>query len=317
MGLGFRRIVLSLSAAAIGAACADLGGLADESAPPDLDGGKTTKDSGGRSDGGLPADSGPEEPTSRCDPAKPFDAPTLVTEFDPQADFVKAAIMSSDELEAFYLRFDTAKSDWILRHARRPSRDAAWGSIVDEPVTPTPDAYLSLTAGGLKLYFWTLESNYKATRSSTTEPFGAPEKFDVASGPGAHFVDADDMAYFSRYEGDATVVGRIRRATVNAYGFSTTSSYVPNIWVDGASDSRPVLNRSETVMYFASNRPGGRGLADVWVARRPSKQDEFGAGIHVRELSTDQPDAVTWASDDDCVVLLERASHVYTARRPK
>ena len=89
-----------------------------------------------------------------------------------------------------------------------------------------------------------------------------------------------------------------------------------NIHIPGVSDQRPVLNASETTMYFASNRPGGRGLDDVWVARRASKQDEFGPGTHVRELSTPDPDYVTWVSDDDCVIMLDRASHVYTAKRP-
>lgn len=317
MGIASRRAFVLVIAGAIASACTSLDGLAGGEEPALDDGGKPAKDAGGRSDGGIPADSGPITPGSRCDAAKPFEAPVLVTEFDPQADFVKGAVMSNDELEAFYLRYDSAKSDWILRHARRSSADAAWDAITDETIAPTPDAYLSLTAGGLKLYFWTIESNYKTTRASTADAFGTPAKFDVASGPGAHIVDADDTAYFSRYEGDAAIVSRIRRGTVTSYGFSTGSTYVPNVWVDGANDSRPVLNRSETAMYFSSNRPGGRGLADVWVSHRPTKQDEFGPGIHVRELSTDEFDAVTWVSDDECVVLLDRASHVYRARRPK
>lgn len=317
MGIGSRRVLLLLVSAAIPTACASLDGLAGGVDPASADGGRTTKDSGGRDDGGIPGDGAPIEPGSRCDPTKPFEAPTLVTEFDPQVDFVKGAILSPDELEAFYLRYDKATSNWDLRHARRTSRDAAWNAAVTETVTPTPDAYLSLTAGGLKLYFWTIDSNYKMTRASTSAAFGPAEKFDLANAPGPHIVDADDTAYFSKSEGDATVVSRIRRATVTTYGFSSGSSLVPNIWVDGASDSRPVLNRSETAMYFSSSRAGGLGLADVWVARRPSKQAEFGAGVHIRELSSDELDTVTWVSDDDCVVLLDRASHVYTARRPK
>lgn len=309
MGNGSRGFIVLLFVAA----CASVDGLATE---PDLpDGGRPTKD-GGRTDGGLPEDSGPLPPTARCDPNKPFDPPALVAELDAQAKFVKGAVMTPDEREAFYLRYDEAASEWVLRHARRESREGAWTSVADEAVAPTPDGYLSLTAGGLKLYFWTVGSNYEATRANATAAFGTPEKFDVANAPGAFVVDADDTAYFARSEGDATIVSRIRRASVTSYGFSGTSTYVPNVWVDGASDSRPVLNRSETVMYFASNRPGGRGLADVWVARRASKQEELGPGIHVRELSTDEPDAVTWVSDDDCVVLLDRASHVYIARRP-
>lgn len=310
-----RALPLAAIFAAAAASCTDLGGLAGEGLAPLPDGGRPTKDAGSRiGDAG----SVPDEPasTGRCDPDAPFGAPELAADFDPQADYVKGAVLSPDEREAFYLRYDKATSDWELRHARRTSRDAAWGAPVTDTMVPSPDGFLSLTAGGKKLYFWTLESNHRATRADTSSAFGAPSAFDVKGGPAPHVVDADDTAYFARYEGDATVVRRIRRASVNTNGFSNTSSYVPNVWVDGASDGNPVLNRSETIMYFSSNRPGGRGLADVWVARRPSKQDEFGPGTHVRELSTDEPDQVTWVSDDDCVVMLDRASHVYVARRP-
>ena len=101
----------------------------------------------------------------------------------------------------------------------------------------------------------------------------------------------------------------------SGYTFSQAKQ-VDNVHIPGVSDQRPVLNASETIMYFGSNRSGGRGLDDVWVARRASKQDEFGPGVHVRELSTPDPDYVTWVSDDDCVVMLDRASHIYVAKRP-
>lgn len=81
------------------------------------------------------------------------------------------------------------------------------------------------------------------------------------------------------------------------------------------SDERPILNTTETALYFSSNRPGGKGLADIWVSRRQSKQGEFGAPVHVPELSTEEPDQITWVSDDECRVFLDRASHVYLARR--
>jgi hypothetical protein len=91
---------------------------------------------------------------------------------------------------------------------------------------------------------------------------------------------------------------------------------VPKIHAKGALDSQPVLNADETALYFSSNREGGKGLADIWVARRATKLDAFGLPVHVPELSTDTVDAVSWVSNDDCEILIERASHIYRAKRP-
>src|SRR6185295_1255536 len=128
---------------------------------PTTDAGPKTKDGGG----GLPdPDSSDPNAGKRCDVTKAFGSPELVTEFDPQANFVKGAILSKTELEAFFLTYDSTANDWILRRATRGSRDVAFGAATDVMISPTPDAFLSLTAGGLKLYFWTTTNIYRTTR---------------------------------------------------------------------------------------------------------------------------------------------------------
>jgi hypothetical protein len=189
------------------------------------------------------------------------------------------------------------------------------------PMSPPPDGYLSLSANGLKLYFWTIDWNYRATRASTSATFGTPSSFDVKSAPAPFVVAADDTAYFSVYQpvggGGAPQDKVIKKGALRTSGFSSIASQVPNVHTAGSYDNDPVLDVSERVLYFASNRPGGKGLADVWVARRASKQLDFGAPLHVPELSTDLPDQVTWVSADECEVFLDRSSHIYRARRPK
>jgi hypothetical protein len=293
-------------------ACADTSNLSGgdtlptDAAPP------KPKDSGSTP---IDGDGGPIVlPTGRCDPLKPFGAPTLVTELDPEATATKSAVLSLDELEVFYLRYTGAQAGvWDLRHARRATTDAAWEAPATDALTPGPQGFLSLTAAGKKLYFWTINQNYRSGRASTASAFGTPATYSSPTAPWTFVVEADDTAYFAKYAEGGTE-RFIHRAPFDSNGYNASQA-VPNIHVTGASDSRAVLNASETALYFASNRPGGRGLDDVWVARRTSKQDELGPGTHVRELSTPDPDYVTWVSDDDCVVMLDRASHVYTARR--
>jgi len=297
----------------VATACTNLDGLATSGGGIDVDSGPRPKDAG--VDTAIP--DGGATTKERCDPTAAFGAPTLVNAFDATADYVKGAILSTNELEVFYLKYNSPSSDWELRHARREKVDGAWGNVVTIGLTITPDGFLSLTAGGLKLYYWTINTNYKTTRASASlDTFTEPSKYDVASGPQAHFVESDDLAYFSKLEGDAGFEKFLKRGSVNTGGFSFTATTVPNVHQAGFSDQTPVLNSTETSLYFGSNRPGGRGLADVWVSRRQTKQVEFGAPVHVPELSTDEPDQVTWVSDDECVVFLDRASHVYTARRP-
>lgn len=307
----------ALASSALGTigACTNLDGLATSGTTIDTDGGTKPKDAG--RDGTLP-DGGVPPVQGRCDPTAAFGPPSLVTAFDATSDYVKGAILAPNELEVFYLRYIPPTSDWELRHARREAVDGAWGSVVTISLPTTPDGFLSLTAGGLKLYYWTVGNNYKTTRASASiDTFGIPAKYDVTSSPQAHFVESDDVAYFSKIEGDGGFEKFLKRGSVNTNGFSFTSTTVPSVHLAGFSDQYPVLNALETALYYSSNRPGGRGLADVWVARRQSKQAEFGAPVHVPELSTDEPDQVTWVSDDECVVFLDRASHVYTARRPR
>src|SRR5690606_589607 len=138
--------------------------------------------------------------------------------------------------------------------------------------------FLSMSAAGRKLYYWTIGQNYRAVRSSTSDTFGEPDTYSSPSAPWSFIVEADDTAYFAKY-GDGAAERFIHRASFDTSGYNA-SSEVPNVHVSGSNDSRPVLNASETAMYFSSNRPGGRGLDDIWVARRASKQDEFGPGVH-------------------------------------
>lgn len=317
VGLGRASWFVALVLAA--AACADLGGLATDGggvAPSPAP--KDAGDGGAReaaSDGAAPVEA------ARCNPANPFDPPELMVVFDATTDHVKGAVLSPDEREVFYLRYVNAMSHWELRHARRATRDGEFGAVETIPMSPPPDGFLSLSANGLKLYFWTIDWNYRATRATTSDVFGTPSSFDVKSAPAPFVVAADDTAYFSVYQpvdgGGIAQDKVLRMGALRSSGFSSLSAPVPNLHVAGAYDSNAVLDVTERILYFATNRPGGKGLADVWVARRASKQLDFGAPLHVPELSTDLPDQVTWVSADDCVVFLDRASHVYRARRPK
>lgn len=306
----------SLLALLVVAACEGTEGLTGEEQPPRSDAG-TKRDGGGSEAGPGPGDAGPTPAAPRCDPLAPFGPPELRTDLEPTADTVRSAVVSPDELEIHYLRYTSAGSLWELRRATRTSRDAPWTGTVTVPGIPAV-AGMSMSAGGLKIHYWTMESNFAATRATVDDRFANPEKFWLAKKTQVFVVASDDAAYLAEYVGDGGAIEKIiMRAPMssNASGLLTPVP-VPNIHAKGAIDGQPVLDADETALYFSSNRAGGKGLADIWVARRATKLDSFGPAVHVPELSTDTVDGVSWVSNDDCEILIERASHIYHAKRP-
>ena len=80
---------------------------------------------------------------------------------------------------------------------------------------------------------------------------------------------------------------------------------VPGSLINGADDeSFPVVTPDELTLYFSSNRANGAGLQDIYVARRASVSDNFGAPVNLAELNTGTNDFPTWISDDGCVLYL-------------
>jgi len=76
--------------------------------------------------------------------------------------------------------------------------------------------------------------------------------------------------------------------------------------------------KNETTIYFTSRRAGGIADSDdVWRAERAAKGDPFGPGHLIVELSSEGTDQPTWVSEDECIAVLNRASHIYIAQRPK
>lgn len=308
------RALAATSAAVLvtAAACTDLSGLSGGTEPflidADLPGPDPEPEPGPQPGGGDAS----TEP--RCDPSKPFGAPEPMTAFERDYSSVKGAFATPDELEVFYLGFVPGGGEWELRHARREARDAPWGESEVVPLDPTPDGFLSINGSGLKLYFWEFDTHYSATRGALGEPFTGQKPFGEPRANWTFVGAAEEEAYFAVYEGGSGNNKVIKRAPVLGDELGDAST-VPNIHVAPSNDDRPVLNLSETALYFASNRDGGVGLADVWVARRASREEPFGEPVHVPELSSDRPDHVSWVSDDDCEIFLDRASKILFARR--
>lgn len=73
-------------------------------------------------------------------------------------------------------------------------------------------------------------------------------------------------------------------------------------------DGCPILSPDGTALYMASNRPGGHGGLDIWVARRDDTGEPFGAPENL-------PAPVNSASDDFCPTPLRGNRLLFVSRR--
>jgi hypothetical protein len=73
-------------------------------------------------------------------------------------------------------------------------------------------------------------------------------------------------------------------------------------------DGCPILSPDGRSVFMASNRPGGHGGLDIWVARRESTDEPFGAPENL-------PSPVNSAADDFCPTPLRGGRLFFVSRR--
>jgi hypothetical protein len=93
-------------------------------------------------------------------------------------------------------------------------------------------------------------------------------------------------------------------AAVNAESVPGTSSELNTPSLDGC----PIVSPDALSLYMASDRPGGFGKLDIWVARRASRNAPFGAPVNLGE-------PVNSAEDDFCPSPVAGKSFLFVSTR--
>lgn len=75
-----------------------------------------------------------------------------------------------------------------------------------------------------------------------------------------------------------------------------------------SQDGCPIQSPDGLRLYIASNRPGGHGGLDIWMASRSDKHDSWGAPV-------DLPEPVNSASDDFCPTPVKKNGLFFVSRR--
>jgi len=76
----------------------------------------------------------------------------------------------------------------------------------------------------------------------------------------------------------------------------------------GFTDGCPIQAPDGLGLYMASNRPGGKGGLDIWVATRASNDDPWGA-------PGDLPEPINSSADDFCPTPLHGHGLLFVSRR--
>lgn len=300
-------LFVAISSVAAGAGC---GGVTHHG-PPDatIDGATIDASALDARTDGPPPDAAP---VARCDPRKPFGAPTPVAELNSTG--VDQGAKLVDDLTIYFGSSRTGVSGLYVATRSSPTRPFG---------TPAPLAAINatgaasgptLTADGLTLYYALVPTGgqtgdlYVTHRASKADPFPAGEAVANVNNPTFDdldpFITEDDSALYF----DSAVTGALHlyvalRQPGGSFGTpqAMTSQNV------GPIDGHPVLSHDGLTLYWSSTRTdgGAQGSTDIWFATRPTTAAVFGAASRIAELNSTAGESLSWISADGCVAYLQ------------
>lgn len=254
-----------------------------------------------------PLDSSVIEPLApACDVAKPFGAPVRLPELDAAA-ARSTPRLSADELSLYFTSHGaTTGSD--LSVAVRPSTSAPFAD--EKPLlqsTAANDNDPSVGADHLTLWFHSARNGsadiFSATRASTDVGFGvaapiAAVNQEATNENQAYFrLGGDELWFISDRPGGAG--GYDIYVSTRSAGVFAAPSRVSELSSPSA-DWQPQPSEDGLTILFASDRAGGAGKLDLWVARRASTSVPFEAPVPLAEINSPAVEQAGWLSADGC-----------------
>jgi hypothetical protein len=241
-----------------------------------------------------------------CDPTKPFGMP------QPMSSLVSGALdgtlrLTPDELHGVFWSTRPGVGAADIYDADRPDTTAAFTVRSEAGINTASNEYEgTLTDDGLGLVFRSDRSGnsdlYVATRSTVGAPWvlgasiggvnTASEEIQPYLPPGR-----SELYYVSNLGTTRNRPFRAPRTGTLAFGSGSPVAELD----DGVSNTRDAVSTADGLtIYVGSDRPGGAGGYDVWVATRLRDTDPFGPLVQVPELSTTGDEGPNYISVDGC-----------------
>jgi Tol biopolymer transport system component len=264
------------------------------------------------------------ETPPRCNPGAAFSTPTAVAELN-TAMSDEAAWLTADEKTLYFSSTRTGTlGGYDIFTATRADTSSAWTNIM--PVA-------GVNSSGTQRFPVLTEDGLAMLALIGTAPnyqIGIAMRMDSASAFST-LADAPTINSTNNDEGDYLAPGAVYFATDRDGNYEiyraprTNTQLGTPLPISGnqvntsGGESNPVVSPDELTLYFSSNRAGGVGGYDIWMAKRASLADGFGMPENLQALNSTDIDAPTWVSADGCVIYLLRgqvgAYDIYVARR--
>ena len=214
--------------------------------------------------------------TTRADLGSPWVTPTLVTELS-TPDYDDSPELSNDGLR-MWLSSTSASHLHRVKFASRATRISAWSTPVDVPELSSADDDTNVAISGDELDALVEHQNngqadlYEHRRAATTEPWGVETLVVELASPdneSGQCLDETGLVTFFASNRPGSVgefdIYTAARPTL-ADPFSTPTKVVE--LSSAYSDGNVFLARDGHTIYMHSDRPGGLGDRDVWMATR-------------------------------------------------
>jgi serine/threonine protein kinase/Tol biopolymer transport system component/tetratricopeptide (TPR) repeat protein len=204
-----------------------------------------------------------------------------------------APCLSSDSLELY---FHSEEPDGEIRVVRRATPGDEWGPSSNLGPTvnsPSYDGGPSISSDGLSLYFGSDRPGgygwgdlWVTTRATTDDDWGTPVNLGPSINTGGAFgasISADELELYFHSDRPggygALDIWVTTRATVNDnWGTPVNLGPALNTF---AQDNWPGISPDGLLLFFGSNRPGGAGSWDLYMARRATTRDPWGPPMNL------------------------------------
>jgi Tol biopolymer transport system component len=178
---------------------------------------------------------------------------------------------------------------WVAKRGKAPDPFGPPQNLGAGINSPANEFAPSISADGLSLYFDSdrpgglgLSDVWVATRAATSEPFGTPRNLGVgvnsSASDGLPSISADGLSlhFCSRRAGGSGGMDLwVARRNTTSEPFVEAESLGPVVNSPNY-DGEPSISADGLHLFFSSDRPGGHGNRDMWVAARAGPSTPFG-----------------------------------------
>jgi WD40-like Beta Propeller Repeat len=215
--------------------------------------------------------------------------------------------LSSDGRTLYFSAY--VAGDQQIYSATRGTRSAAFSSVTELPVinSPSIDGTPFITDNGERLYFFSDRPGGVGNRDiwvsrRQADVFSEPELVAGVNSPGSEllpWLSADELTLIfvsgrPGGTGSADLWRSSRASAESTFGVPTNVFELSS----EENDGRVVLSADGLTAFFSSDRNGGRGGSDIWMASRDDASRRFSPPENLSPLNTDSNEQDVLLSSD-------------------